>query len=221
MDDRLHAIFDRQKQLTLHFRPIESANGFHNHCPTFGVDLNNAFAQAKLKDSAWRVTEELTEATDHLTTGDHRKLCEEIIDAYHFLVEMSLIAGMEYIDCVPNRSPLAEDPLFPMNDGDDCLEELFLMAARAKAEASIEQLDIRLSAYAVIEYVGKACNALKNRPWRQSFTATDKGAFYANMTEAHVAFALLCIACNIDPQTLHDGYFHKSSINFNRIEEGR
>lgn len=100
--DMLVQIFYRQQELMDKYHPIEAKNGLlQTH--DVPVDLHSAAGQARLKDFAWRVTEEIGEAmnclknkpwkqTQMLTDEVHYK--EELIDALHFFVELFLLSGM-------------------------------------------------------------------------------------------------------------------------------
>jgi len=104
--DMLEAIFDRQKELMEKYHPIEAANDLLLS-PDVPVDLDSAKGQARLKDFAWRVTEELGEAmnclknkpwkqTQMLTDRDH--FYEELADALHFMVELFILSGLDAKD---------------------------------------------------------------------------------------------------------------------------
>ncbi len=87
--DIIGAIFARQKELIEKYHVIEEKNGF-NILNGYPLDINDKHAQARLKDFAWRITEEFTESTD-AHEFEHR--LEEIIDALHFFVELNILAG--------------------------------------------------------------------------------------------------------------------------------
>lgn len=87
--DLLQAIFDKQKQLMEKYHHIESKNGLLQ-TPDVPVDLHCRFGQARIKDFAWRMTEEFTEATD--AKHDREHYLEELIDGLHFLVELFILS---------------------------------------------------------------------------------------------------------------------------------
>ncbi|MDE2098833.1 MAG: hypothetical protein KGL39_16390 [Patescibacteria group bacterium] len=99
----LRIIFGRQRNLMAKYEGIEESNGLlQTH--DIPVDLNSAKGQARLKDFAWRVTEELGEAmnclknkpwkqSQMLTDIDH--YLEEIADAFHFFVELCILSGID------------------------------------------------------------------------------------------------------------------------------
>ncbi len=100
--DFLLKIFERQLELMDKYHKIEKKNG----ClitPDVPVDLHSHTGQHRLKDFAWRVTEELGEAMNCLknkpwketpmaTDVQHYK--EEIADALHFFVELCILSGI-------------------------------------------------------------------------------------------------------------------------------
>ena len=88
-EDLIGAIFDRQFELMKKYHGIEEANGMLQ-TPDMPVDLHCRFGQARLKDFAWRMTEEFTEATE---SRDHKEhYLEELIDGLHFMVELMILA---------------------------------------------------------------------------------------------------------------------------------
>lgn len=102
--DLLKLIFDRQKELAEKYHEIESRNE-GREVPKIGeLDINSYAGQRRLKDFAWRVTEEIAEAmltlklrpwksTPQLTDIDH--YVEELIDALHFFVELLMLSGLD------------------------------------------------------------------------------------------------------------------------------
>jgi hypothetical protein len=86
--DIIRAIFDRQKELIEKYDVIEKNNGFL--VLPYPVDLQDKHAQSKLKDFAWRITEEFAESTG-AHSDEHR--LEELIDALHFFVELNILSG--------------------------------------------------------------------------------------------------------------------------------
>jgi dimeric dUTPase (all-alpha-NTP-PPase superfamily) len=84
------SIFEEQNKLAEKYSEIE---GMGDLLKTKNKNLDTAKGQKWIKDFAWRFTEELAESHEAFLNGyeDHRK--EELIDALHFLTEMSIIAG--------------------------------------------------------------------------------------------------------------------------------
>jgi dimeric dUTPase (all-alpha-NTP-PPase superfamily) len=101
-EDMLMMIFRKQMDLMETYHKIEASNG----ClitPDVPVDLHSHLGQHRLKDFAWRITEELGEAMNCLkckpwkvtpmaTDVQHYK--EEIADAFHFFVELCILSGI-------------------------------------------------------------------------------------------------------------------------------
>lgn len=104
-------IFNKQWELALKYSEIEEMG---NLLQTLETNIDTAFGQAFIKDFAWRTTEELAEATEayqsiktddldvyyleeHFAETEHSMhYLEELIDALHFLTELTLIAGFNY-----------------------------------------------------------------------------------------------------------------------------
>lgn len=101
-EDMLDQIFRKQMDLMETYHKIEASNG----ClitPDVPVDLHSHVGQQRLKDFAWRVTEELAEAMGCLKcrpwkvtpmATDIQHYREEIADALHFFVELCILSGI-------------------------------------------------------------------------------------------------------------------------------
>jgi hypothetical protein len=101
--DKLDAIFQRQKELMEKYHVIEEENGLLQTklCP---VNIDSQHGQQRLKDFAWRITEELGEAMNclknkpwkqtHMET-DTVHYEEEIVDAFHFFIELCILSGFD------------------------------------------------------------------------------------------------------------------------------
>jgi len=101
--DKLEAIFDRQRELMEKYDEIEEQNELLQTADV-PVDLNSHLGQARLKDFAWRITEELGEAMNCLknkpwkTTQmltDQTHYLEELADAFHFMIELMILSGLD------------------------------------------------------------------------------------------------------------------------------
>jgi len=97
----LELIFKRQSELMDKYKGIEKDNGHYVPINPL-VDLNDRHDQQYLKDFAWRITEELGEAMNCLKNKpwkqtemftDEEHFLEEIIDGFHFYVELLILCG--------------------------------------------------------------------------------------------------------------------------------
>ena len=103
MSDKLDLIFSRQRELMEKYHEIEKANGLLQ-TEDVPVNIHDAAGQARLKDFAWRVTEELGEAMNTLKNKpwkqsqmltDETHYLEEIADAFHFFIELCILSGLD------------------------------------------------------------------------------------------------------------------------------
>ncbi len=105
-EDKLDFIFSRQKELMDKYHDIEKKNGLLQ-TEDVPVNIDSHLGQARLKDFAWRVTEEIGEAMNCLknkpwkqtqmeTDVLHYK--EELADAFHFFVELCILSGINSED---------------------------------------------------------------------------------------------------------------------------
>jgi dimeric dUTPase (all-alpha-NTP-PPase superfamily) len=190
-------IFERQRELMTRYEVIEHQNGLLQTAD-IPVSLHDRFGQARLKDMAWRVTEELTEAAEALLEhGDvPTHFLEEVSDAMHFLVEFTILADM---------NPFIHSP--------SSLQTMFnLSAERVKVHPPFHD-DILRKTYFVIHYLGLSCNCLKNKPWKQTHQLTDIEKFQSRVTDAWIAFIDLCYLAGFTSDSLFRMYFKKSEVN--------
>lgn len=182
-NDIREAIYARQLELMHKYHGIEEKNGLLI-CGDIPVNLHDKMGQARLKDMAWRMTEELTEATIALVEdGDREHFVEELIDAFHFFVELSILC-----DFIPEDHP----------------QDFYLKSPGQTTNGRI---------YAVIEAVGGAMNCLKNKPWKQTNMLTDIKKYYRYMDTAWWRFMEMFAYYDLDWKGVYDLYFRKSEVN--------
>lgn len=208
--DKLKAIFERQSELMSKYHDIELRSGLlqTEDCP---VNLDDKRGQARLKDFAWRVTEEVGEALDSLHSGDKDHYYEELIDGLHFLTEMSILAGTspeEIFKVVFEREVKSNEDILetfvdrvnqesfpdPVNSCSPCLS------------------DIAFKVMNLVESLGMTCNCLKNKPWKQSNMVTDRNAFYQNLSITWKVYISL-LSLDLTAEEIVDVYLRKSQVN--------
>jgi len=192
-EDIWKAIFDKQWELAKKYEDIEDMGTLLFDLET---NIDTANGQKWIKDFAWRVTEELTEAqeaiqlfTDAAEDKDYplantclQHYVEELIDALHFLTELTLIAGY--------REEIIED-VWPDSDNTLGWEN-------------------------VVYYLGLMCNCLKNKPWKQTQMLTDRVKFKTYLDNAW--FSLLSVlAQRVNKDQVYLYYFKKNAVNQFRI----
>jgi dimeric dUTPase (all-alpha-NTP-PPase superfamily) len=183
--DLLADIFAKQRELAEKYHPIEKANGF-NVGEGIEVDLHNQFGQHRIKDFAWRVTEELMEANEAWYINDTDHCQEEVADALHFMVELCLICGMTSVE-------------FDIHDIDD-------------DETMVAQFPSQIMG--VVYNLGLACNCLKNKPWKQTQMLTDVTLFKKYIVRAFMQLMFSARSAGIkDAEAMYDLYFRKNKVN--------
>jgi len=218
--DKLLNIITRQTELMHRYHAIEAPFRLTQDVP---VNLSDRFGQLLLKDFAWRVTEEVSESIDALQKGDtilHAQ--EELSDAFHFLVEMSILSAWN-----PNCTPDYHDD----NNGFDMLDNLFYRASSPPATIETSYTIHDLNPYDIMAFnnllnrsytnfitsLGMVCHTLKNKPWKQSHMLTDELEFYHRLSNAFRNFCHLCAAMGMTSHTLYIMYFLKSEVNSFRL----
>lgn len=199
--DRLDYIFQRQHALMARYIDIERNNGLL-YTEDVPVNLDDRFGQARLKDFFWRVTEELTEATDAARVHAHipNHTYEELADALHFLVEACILSGIESEDL----------NLVPDLGYDDKLEGL--VSGSSSPQLKLEQL-----VYEVIHHIGCASNCLKQRPWKVTHQLTDRPKFYDNLKQAMFKLCMTFDSLGFTANQVFQMYWKKSEVNKFRI----
>ena len=197
--DRLEFIFQRQHELMGKYLPIEKRSGLlqTEDCP---VNLDSRKGQARIKDFAWRVMEEVGEALDSLVVDEdivHYK--EELVDGLHFLVELTILSGMSTDDIVPEENRLMY--------GDKLVTLVFF--DYDKVNSRVERIGYHAE---LIRLLGMACNCLKNKPWKQTMMVTDKARYKSYIKEFWNVYIKL-LSEYMDSEEIFQTYFKKSEVN--------
>jgi len=185
------AIFAKQKTLADKYADIE---GMGNLLETTKTNIDTAKGQKWIKDFAWRVTEELTEAFEALEFSEKQAeepeimeqymehFKEELADALHFLVELSIIAGYNH-DIVTRQ---ISKPI---------------------------QFMLEPDAWPVVYQMGLMCNCLKNKPWKQTQMLTDRPKFESYLEEVWTQMMRLLLISMDNYEQVYLYYFKKNKVN--------
>lgn len=202
---KLSEMFERQRNLMIKYGPIEKSNGLvHMDAP---VNIDDRLAQQRMKDFAWRFTEEMTEATQalmlHPEIVDHFK--EELSDATHFLIELMILADVKVEDITDNMKD------YDAYDGDamDLIQHQFGVAIVPDLSLN----NVSLLQYKVITELGIAMNFLKNKPWKQSHMLTDENRFHTQLETTFFEFILMMFSFGIGSEEIYDLYTRKNKVN--------
>lgn len=189
--ESLRAIFDRQKELMEKYHDIEFRSGLMQteDCP---VNLDDKRGQARIKDFAWRITEEIGEALDAIEneSGESALLHfhEELVDGLHFLTEMTILTGYD----LPEYTTLKD--LIEEGSYRDCYSLNDLVSDH-------------------VMYLGMMCNCLKNKPWKQSMMKTNKENFYKHLKLVWSNYVAILTSQDLTEEEITDLYLRKSQVN--------
>ena len=189
--ESLRTIFDRQKELMEKYHDIEFRSGLMQteDCP---VNLDDKRGQARIKDFAWRITEEIGEALDAITneSGESALLHfhEELVDGLHFLTEMTILTGYD----LPEYTTLKD--LIEEGSYRDCYTLNDLVSDH-------------------VMYLGMMCNCLKNKPWKQSMMKTNKENFYKHLKLVWSNYVAILTSQDLTEEEITDLYLRKSQVN--------
>lgn len=193
--ESLRAIFDRQKELMEKYHDIEFKSGLMQteDCP---VNLDDKRGQARIKDFAWRITEEIGEALDAIEneSGESALLHfhEELVDGLHFLTEMTILTGYD----LPEYTTLKD--LIEEGSYRDCYSLNDLVSDH-------------------VCYLGMMCNCLKNKPWKQSMMRTNKENFYKHLKLVWSNYIAILTSQDLTEEEITDLYLRKSQVNQFRV----
>lgn len=193
--ESLRAIFDRQKELMEKYHDIEFKSGLMQteDCP---VNLDDKRGQARIKDFAWRITEEIGEALDAIEneSGESALLHfhEELVDGLHFLTEMTILTGYD----LPEYTTLKD--LIEEGSYRDCYTLNDLVSDH-------------------VMYLGMTCNCLKNKPWKQSMMRTNKENFYKHLKLVWSNYIAILTSQDLTEEEITDLYLRKSQVNQFRV----
>ena len=213
--DMLDLMFNRQHELAIKYLPIEGANGLLQ-TPDSPVNIDDRKGQARLKDYAWRVQEELYEATDALVQhpDNPEHFLEEMIDSIHFFIELNILCGI-------GPKEIKEYYEVPAGNTDT----LSYLEGVSKGLVISENIDMKYIPDALLIYtyigqpIGNAMNRLKNKPWKQTHMVTDKQAFIDCLMPAWIGyFKVLSEKHGLEAKDIFTLYFKKSEVNKFRIK---
>jgi len=207
----IDAIFEKQKTLMEKYDPIEEKNGANVPHPPYRID--DVKVQARVKDLAWRITEEISEAIEfeedldfsnwkNRWKDDHeiRHFFEEMADALHFLTELSIVTDLDMVIITDTY-----DQLVVNGNVEDC------------SKSGPNHLALRIWCMGVIRKLGLACNCLKNKYWKNTHMATDDEKFKDLLYGVWREYLLLMANLGVGPQELYSLYFKKNQVNQFRI----
>lgn len=214
-EDMLDLMFKRQHELAIKYLPIEGANGLLQ-TSDIPVNIDDRKGQSRLKDYAWRVQEELYEATDamvqHPDNPEH--FLEEMIDSIHFFIELNILCGI-------GPKEIREYYEIPGQD----VDSLSYLEGVSKELLISENIDTHYIPDALLIYtyigqpIGNAMNRLKNKPWKQTHMVTDKQAFLDCLMPAWIGyFKVLSEKHGLSAKDIFTLYFKKSEVNKFRIK---
>lgn len=210
--DRLTQIFNCQITLMDRFHPVEAMN---NAAPMVAIherELVTRGVQRHLKELGWRAVEELMEARWAYDDTSQDNFFGELVDAYHFIVELTISSAMTAPDLVTNITGQAMLP----NMEPDGLDTLFNEATAAIPEKEVDERFLD-----VVDTLAQALYQLKNNPWKTTMRAVDTVQYYTALGSLHMEFAALCDSVGLTPEELHRRYVEKHHINLQRQKDGR
>ena len=203
--DMLVTIFNRQRELMNTYHKIEENNVGHllpytsnehgEYCGALNID--DRASQLRIKEFAWFITEELTEATLALAEEDRVHFEEELIDALHFSVEIMILSGIK-----------------PVYGTGDAFQKAFDSVLIEKRPAFLsENLLIKIQTYQAIEKLGEAMNRLKLKSWKTTAMLTDREAYNVSISDFFKNFIALLKLSGFTARTATAMYLNKHAVN--------
>lgn len=188
----LKDIFDRQQTLIDKYAEIEGM-------PEYPFSPHTREGQKWFKDFLWRVSEELGESyeayylnsiedNEEKSKAHEVHQLEELIDALHFLVELVILTGKDWV--------WAREQL----------------DTAVTIGSNMEQTPEN-AYWQVSYYLGMIGNTLKNKPWKQTEMPTDEEKFYGNLGRAFQALFQCMAFVGADEAKVYDYYTRKHQVN--------
>lgn len=237
--DRLEAIFNRQKELMEKYHHIEAKSGLcqTEDCP---VNLDDKRGQARLKDFAWRATEEVAEAFETLEPLEEAMRTynmevyplnpevqeEKVSKLKDTMKQLTLHLREELIDALHflteftilagiNPNDIVDLDLIPVNQftAKNLEPDRLIVLEIWIREQDMIMNNIKIAGMDFITQLGIACNFLKNKPWKQTNMITDKERFKMQVIKTWEYMIVLLISAGLDSNDIADLYLKKSQVN--------
>jgi hypothetical protein len=214
MTDRLAEIFLKQQEYLSSLLPIYLANGDRAHVSPMPWPLDSRNFQEEFRLLAWRCTEEVVEAIEiHLEHTDSlveyiQKFNEEVCDAFHFLVELTIALGIGEMELVSGIEGMVKK-----KGESDYLYSTFQFVGNGSGETIPQRWGM------FVYQLGLAMHELRQRPWRIDHRPTNRARLVARMNSAFITFICACRRSDISADDLYNAYFAKSRINKMRRDQ--
>lgn len=201
--DRLDLIFERQHQLMEKYEAIEHANGFiHESIYKQPIDFDNRFAQARIKDFCWRVTEEIGEM---LEPHEDPHFLEELSDVLHFMTELCIMCNIK------------PDDIIGRSFHEICRLESYWRGFMTEWQTPLWRHANPVEVLDIIRKLAEAANCLKMKPWKQTTVLTDIPKFKLCIVGAYLKTLKVARKTGITADGLFRLYYAKSEVNNVRI----
>lgn len=236
--DMLVAIFNRQQELMEKYHDIEKNIGLMQteDCP---VNLHDKRGQARLKDFAWRATEEVAEAMETVPTlnslaneldnlrsdnfdsaidfaAKHQEIVQSLEDNQLHLKE-ELIDALHFFTEFTILTGLTPNTILIRLINNGTLGEVDLEADLLEvfmdAGRQLSNQDLYYDVSQFIIDLGLCCNCLKNKAWKQSSMLTDIPKFEDQVSKTWLSFMALLSAAGLKATDVADLYLKKSQVN--------
>lgn len=203
--DQLDKLFAAQLELIHKIGGVYTANGFDAW--TRAPVLENRVHQAHVKYVAWCFHEEICEVSLH---EDEAGRHEEIVDAFHFLLELMIFCGMTpqslFDETMKSIGTSHSEPL-------DRLDYMFFMTM---ANPQLTGIGAELG---LARSLGYAMYELKQKPWRVTDKPTDQEELRRSLGVLFHAFIRYAHSQGMTARGLWLGYIAKNDVNHKRVQE--
>lgn len=208
--DLWREIVRKQKWLMEKYDRIERENGVI--VPECNI-ITHRHTQIRIKDFFWRVTEELMEAKECIEPGlfinwekmfkdspEIRHFFEELADALHFMVEVTIISGQEILGAA---------------EISEMMGHINRTHTKKNKRHNDNELIVRVNdeMMNVVYFLGLAANCLKNKPWKITPMATDDKQFIKYLMESWRHFFYIWADLNCTTLFMGSLYLKKSEVN--------
>lgn len=202
MNDRLKDIFDHKRVSSAQFRAVQKKHGLILTDDLMYANPETREGAIELHKGIHWINLELSE----FLGATEAERPEELADVLHFLVELSLLAEVDYT-------------ALPASRGEDA-DRLDIILNASANDAFVFQ-DPETNARFTILAALRLAELVKNKPWKQTLrTDLDLIEFTNRLLAIWYWFGATVRTAGIEAQDLYDNFVTKEKINYQRIATG-
>jgi len=199
MSDRLEQVFEHKRKSSAEFRAVQRKNGLILTPDDMTADPNTREGAIELHKSIHWFNLELWEFM--CTSTDERP--EELADVLHFLVELTILAGLDHT-VVP--------------EWEDCDRLDVMLQASLQDPWVLPDADAN-ARFSIVAGL-RLANLLKNKPWKQTLKEIDRKELTVCVAAMFFWYGATVRTSGLSAEDLFQQFVRKEDINHTRVTTG-